>query len=480
MEIAMPEANERAKDIESGSQTRATVERRVEKPAGLLPKNTQQLVILGVAVVMVLIMWLTGNSKRPTTATISTPSPRVQPLDPATVQEFKQSIQKDQAATRQPISQDDLRRLEALGLADRVPPGAVVPPDGTPPPTPMPMATMSGNQSPPPDPVKEDKRKREYLALFAPNVAFTYRRGQAPEQLVGPQGRALTASAPTATNEPLTLNLEELEQQVPPLGVQLSTTNHPTAEANRDLQRNEHETRGELKAAYGLAPNPREPQSGLFSLSAYNPYVLFEGTVLEAVLINRLNGTFSGPVNCLMTNDIYSHDGQHVLIPAGTKILGETKKVETFGQQRLAVFFHRLIMPDGFSVTLDQFKSLNQIGETSLQGKVNNHYVQIFGASLAIGVLGGLAQAGTGNAYTNSPSDQARVGFGASLANSSMQILDKFLNVLPTVTVREGTRIKVYLAGDLLLPDYSQHTGQLDTSGLTQMKTTLSMGDSRK
>ena len=49
-----------------------------------------------------------------------------------------------------------------------------------------------------------------------------------------------------------------------------------------------------------------------------------------------------------------------------------------------------------------------------------------------------------------------------SLANSSMHILDKFLNVLPTVTIREGNRVKVYLSGDLLLPDYSQHAMQPD------------------
>ena len=83
-------------------------------------------------------------------------------------------------------------------------------------------------------------------------------------------------------------------------------------------------------------------------------------------------------------------------------MLGEAKKVEAFGQQRLAVFFHRLIMPDGFSVNLDQFKGLNQIGETALRDKVNNHYLQIFGASLAVGILGGIAEAGTGNASSNS------------------------------------------------------------------------------
>ena len=127
------------------------------------------------------------------------------------------------------------------------------------------------------------------------------------------------------------------------------------------------------------------------------------------MLINRLNGTFAGPVDCLVTNDIYSHDGQHVLIPAGTKVLGEARKVEALGQLRLAVSFHRLIMPDGFSVSLDQFTGLNQIGETALRDKVNNHYLQIFGASLAIGILGGVAEAGTGNSFTNSP---ARPGAG--------------------------------------------------------------------
>jgi type IV secretion system protein TrbI len=463
METAMPETTERARDTESTSQTRATVEKKALKPAGLLPKSAQQLVILGVAVVMVLIMWLTGNGKRATSATASTPTPRIQAPDPATVQDFKQSIQRDQAATRQPISEADLGRLQAMGLADRVPPGTVLPPDGTPLPSPLLAGATAENQPPPPpDPVKEDKKKREYLSLFAPNVAFTYRRGQEADQLVGPQGRASTGSLPAATHEPLTPNNEELEQQVQQLRGQLSTANRAPAQANRELQSNAQEASLEQKTASGIIHNPDGSQPGTFNSSTGKRYVLFEGTVLETLLINRLNGTFSGPVNCLVTNDIYSHDGQHVLIPAGTKVLGEAKKVEAFGQQRLAVFFHRLIMSDGFSITLDQFKGLNQIGETSLRDKVNNHYLQIFGASLAIGVLGGIAQAGTGNVYTNSAFDQARAGFGSSLANSSMQILDKFLNVLPTVTIREGTRVKVYLAGDLLLPDYNQHTMQPD------------------
>ena len=146
-----------------------------------------------------------------------------------------------------------------------------------------------------------------------------------------------------------------------------------------------------------------------------------------------------------------------MLIPAGSKILGEAKKVDTFGQGRLAVTFHRLIMPDGFSVNLDQFKGLDQTGATALKDKVNDHYVKIFGASLALGVLGGVAQIGTGSALTSTGTQRIQEGFGVGMASAGEDVLDRFLNILPTVTIREGTRVKVYLSNDLLLPEYSAH-----------------------
>ena len=124
---------------------------------------------------------------------------------------------------------------------------------------------------------------------------------------------------------------------------------------------------------------------------------------------------------------------------------------------RLAVAFHRLIMLDGYSVSLDRFKGLDHIGDTGLRDQVNNHYLRIFGTSLAIGALGAVAEAGTGGALTNSNADLMRQGFAASTAQSAARILDRFLNILPTVTIREGNRVKVYLSGDLALPDYRNH-----------------------
>lgn len=452
--------DEKTVETQNNAQVRATVENKAPKPAGLLPKNTQQLVILGVAVVMVLIMWMTSGNKRMPTPTTASGTARVQPPNPAAVEDFKQTIQQEQAATRQPISPSNLARLQALGLAGDVPPGgAVPPPEGAVPEPGGVIGGPAGGAPPPlPDPVKEDKKKREYLSLFATNVAFTSRKGQEAEQLVG--SRQATALS-TQNTQQVPPNAGELDTQVRQAEAQLLAAGQAADREARGITTPQAETnKAQPAEEQRLAPD--QSRTGRLNSAVGKRYVVFEGTVLETILINRLNGTFAGPVSCLVTTDIYSHDRQHVLIPAGTRVLGEAKKVEAIGQQRLAVFFHRMIMPDGYSVSLDQFKGLNQMGETALRDRVNNHYLQIFGASLAVGILGGVAEAGTGNTFTSSPMDRAREGFGASLATSGAQILDRFLNILPTVTIREGNRVKVYLSGDLLLPDYAQHTMQSD------------------
>src|SRR5205085_4391670 len=112
----------------------------------------------------------------------------------------------------------------------------------------------------------------------------------------------------------------------------------------------------------------------------------------DTVLTNRLDWTSASPVNCLVTNPVYSHDGRYVLIPAGARVLGETKPVQAFGDTRLAVSFDRLEMPDGRTYRLDQFMGLNDIGDAGLRDQVNQHYKSTFGASAAVGLITGFAQ----------------------------------------------------------------------------------------
>jgi type IV secretion system protein TrbI len=181
-------------------------------------------------------------------------------------------------------------------------------------------------------------------------------------------------------------------------------------------------------------------------------YTLYEGTIIETVLTNRLDGTFSGPVNCLVSVPVYAAD--HLVIPAGARVLGEARAVNTFGQSRLAVTFHRVILPNGVHVSLDTFDGLNQVGDLGLRDQVNRHYAQIFGVSLALGAIAGFAQGQSSVGLDATAVDTYRRGTAASVSESSARVLDRFLNLLPTVTIREGHRIKVYLSNDLDLPAY--------------------------
>lgn len=192
-------------------------------------------------------------------------------------------------------------------------------------------------------------------------------------------------------------------------------------------------------------------------------YYLPEGTIIESVLTNRLDGDQPGPVNAMITTDVYLPGSRLLLIPQGARAMGEASSVSNFGQQRLAVAFHRIMIPGlhGYGISLDQkMPGLSQEGASGLHDKVNNHYASIFGASLAIGAIGGLAQ--IGNGYTGfgyDPSVEFRNGVTQSMAQSSERVLDRFLNRVPTITIREGTRVKIVLTDDLAVPAYGLSKG---------------------
>jgi type IV secretion system protein TrbI len=335
-------------------------------------------------------------------------------------------LQREQAVAQNALAQQS--RL--LGAGNQEPPAGAMPGSGNPPPERV------------EDPIRAERKKREYLSLFASNVAVSYRKNlQTPQ----PREGEVTPSPSTSVPDSGATQLADLLKPLQPPALA------PTAPNSRKDSLAETDRKEDPKI-------PAASLAGAPAAAVGQTHVLFEGTVLETVLINRLDGQMAGPVECLLTNDLYSQNRQRLLIPSGSKLLGETRKVENFGQSRLAVSFHRLLMPDGYSVSLDHFQGLNQIGDAGLRDQVNNHYLRIFGTSLAIGAIGAVAEGGTSGALTASGGDLMRQGFAQSTAQSSAQILDRFLNILPTITIREGHRIKVYLSGDLALPDYANHT----------------------
>jgi type IV secretion system protein VirB10 len=388
------------------------VEDKRLKIPGIIPRNAQARVLGGIALIMVVIIALSGKNT-PKERPAAGPASATETVDPnqSRIQEYKKRIE-DQTLRLAAEEAQLAQTKQSLGVPPAAHVGGASATSQYPPLT----AAQSSYQpslrgEPQKSAIDLDREKREYQAHFASNIALSYR----PPVTAPTEARAASASASAvnSTGEP---------DRVSPAG----GPDH--LRSSIDLRR-----------AVG------------------KEYWLPEGKVIETVLTNRLDSNLSGPVNCMVTTPVYSHDRQHVLIPEGSRVQGEVRKVESFGEQRLSCTFHKVIMPDGFWVSLDKFQGLNQIGETGLRDQVNHHYLQIFGVSLAIGAIAGLAQANTQYGFGTSASDVYRQGVATSLSQSSLRILDRYLNVLPTYTIREGHRIKIYLSQDLMLPAYDAH-----------------------
>jgi type IV secretion system protein VirB10 len=380
-------------------------------PEGVVPKQAQAYVVAGLAVLILLAVMFSKNHAKPAPKeTASSPAAVSADANQRKIQELEQDLSADQRQSQQQA----LAQKAGVGGAGTSPAGSAGLAANT---TPVTATPVSQPSEQPRDPVADAEKALAFKARFASNLISA--EDNASRSLA-----SQTDSANAPAGSPV-VRATEASQQV--AASQTTTTGSKRApEVN-------------VNSAHG------------------QPFVLFEGTTIDTALVNRLDGEFAGPVKVMVTNPVYSQDRQHVLIPEGTFVLGDAQKVSGFGQKRLAVAFHRLLMPDGYSVDLDQFHGLDQVGETGLKDKVNNHYVQIFGASIALGIISGAAEASTNSGYSQSGSDMYRQGLASSLASSGTNVLDKFINIQPTITIREGHRIKVYITQDMLLPAYENH-----------------------
>lgn len=409
----------------------AGLHNHADKPQGAVPRKTQQYIILGVATLIVLIALFSGHGEAKSRAASQTPgAPDPAAPNAAEISAYQQQLQQLQQAAQGGMKPSGLApdgtALREQQLAMQ---GALRTQPSDPP------------APPPPDPIKQQEQTRAYDSLFASNIALSYRpnedTGSVPLASAAPQTPAALAALDPQLQQILTA-------EAAPLVVPPKPNSAPASAAS---------------------PASAKPQPA--TAPPDGSFVLAEGTILPTVLLNRLTGDFAGPVECMVSNDVYSSDRQHVLIPAGSKVLGEARQVAGFGQRRLAVVFHRLLLPNGASVSLDTAQGLDQGGATGLHDQVNNHYFQIFGVSAAVGLLGAAAEFGQS---TDIATGRALFleGVGSGMSQASMQVLDKFLNILPTITIREGHRVDIFLTSDLLLPAYRAAATSVQLGGGSQ------------
>lgn len=186
-----------------------------------------------------------------------------------------------------------------------------------------------------------------------------------------------------------------------------------------------------------------------------SPYEIQAGTVIPGALMTGINSDLPGQIIGTVTQNVFdSVTGKYLLIPQGSRLLGRYSSVVGNGENRVLVAWQRLILPNGDSIVLDAMPGTNQEGQSGLHDQVNYHFAKLAQAaalSTAIAYGGNLA------INPNSTSTNQDV-VGNTIAQEGSQIgqkiIDRQLNVQPTITIRPGWPFRVLVNTDMVLKPY--------------------------
>lgn len=190
--------------------------------------------------------------------------------------------------------------------------------------------------------------------------------------------------------------------------------------------------------------------------------VIPEGTLIPGILETAINSDLPGEVRAITSQDVYSFDGRRVLIPTGTRLIGEYQSDVTRGQKRIFVIWTRLLRDDGISVRLNSIGT-DSLGRSGLTGDVDNKWRERFGSAILLSIVGAgssyLTGYGSGSYTTSSTggsetdseraADLARQTIAQTFSNMANQALGENLHIPPTINVHQGECIFVYVRQDL-------------------------------
>lgn len=182
-----------------------------------------------------------------------------------------------------------------------------------------------------------------------------------------------------------------------------------------------------------------------------------EGTLIPGILETAIVSDLPGQIRAIVADDVYSFDGRRLLIPTGTRLIGEYQSEITRGQRRIFVIWTRLLRDDGVSVRLNSIGA-DSLGRSGLTGRVDTKFRERFGAAILLSIVGGGAsyltgygsQAATGGSdEAKRAEDIARSTIAQTFSDMANQALGESLKIPPTISVPQGERIFVFVRQDL-------------------------------
>lgn len=175
--------------------------------------------------------------------------------------------------------------------------------------------------------------------------------------------------------------------------------------------------------------------------------LMTQGTVIDGILETAIQSDLPGLVRAIISEDVYSFDHSHLLIPKGSKLVGRYRSTLTRGQSRVFVIWNRLIRSDGVSINIGSYGT-DDLGRSGLAGEIDTHFLERFGSSILLSLIDTGLQIGV-NALDDA--DQATVALeaGSDFSRSAEIALENTIGIAPTVHVHQGARIKVFVGKDL-------------------------------
>lgn len=186
------------------------------------------------------------------------------------------------------------------------------------------------------------------------------------------------------------------------------------------------------------------------------PYLIQSGSVIPAALLTAVNSDLPGRVIAQVSGPVYdSVTGDHLLIPQGARLIGSYASENSYGDTRVFLSWDRLLMPDGVSLELAQMAATDAAGAAGLGAKVDNHLGRVGGAiavSAVLSILANEAEDKNDQGFTRSLGDAA----AQEAARTGSRIVDRELNLRPTLRVPAGAPVRVLVTDDILLKPYTE------------------------
>lgn len=229
----------------------------------------------------------------------------------------------------------------------------------------------------------------------------------------------------------------------------------PDPSAARDANNRQDDKRDFLKNEKGegfvLAGGVIPPAS---------PTVVSAGTMIPALFLTGINSDLPGQITAQVSQPIYdTPTGRHVVIPQGSVLIGAYDSRVTFGQNRVLLVWQRLRFPNGSSIDLEGMPGVDMSGYAGVSDKVNNHWGKVVSSVVLSSVLAAAVATSEGDSFSSFQRDAGQAaaqGAGQSINSAGQQIVQRTLNVQPTLEIRPGQRVAVMVNKDMALQPYGR------------------------